>query len=101
VDDAGVLPRRQVWLSPTTAREQISALASVKGGEPLADSSTGLLGDLELHRPAGLPLNDGRAIANSSASEHVIDPQPDEITAPELTVDRKIEHRKIPSATLH
>src|SRR5215470_1202422 len=101
MDDASILPRRQVWLSLKTAWAQISALASVKGGEPLANGSTGLLGNLELHRPASLLLNDGRAIANSPASEHVIDPQPDEITAPELAVDRQIEHRKIASATLH
>src|SRR6516225_9590990 len=101
MDDAGVLPCRQVWLSPQTAWEQISALASIEGGQPLADSSTGLLGNLELHRPAGLLLNDGRAIANSPTSEHVIDPQADEIAAPELAVDRQIEHRKIASATLH
>jgi hypothetical protein len=91
MDDAGILPRRQVWLSPQTAWEQISALASVKGGEPLADSNTGLLGNLELHRPASLLLNDARAIAHSPAGEHVIDPQPDEIAAPELAVDREIE----------
>ena len=45
MDDAGVLPCRQVWLSVTTAWEQISALASVEGGEPLVDSNTGLLGN--------------------------------------------------------
>jgi hypothetical protein len=86
---------------PATAREQISALASVEGGEPLADSSTRLLGNLELHRPASLLLNEGRAIANSPASEHIIDPESDEIAAPELAVDRQIEHRKIASTTLH
>jgi hypothetical protein len=100
MDDAGVLPRRQVWLSPQTAREQISALASNEADEPLANSSTGLLGNLELHRPAGLLLNDGRAIANSPTSEHVIDPQVDEIAAPQLAVDRQIEHREISFATL-
>jgi hypothetical protein len=100
IDDAGVLSCRQMWLSPETAREQISALASVEGGEPLADSSTGLIGNLELHRPASLLLNDGRAIANSPASEHVIDPQPEEIAAPELAVDGEIEHREIAFSTL-
>jgi len=57
--------------------------------------------NLELHWPAGLLLDYRRAIANSPASEHVIDPQPDEIAAPELAVDRQIEHRKIASAALH
>jgi hypothetical protein len=44
---------------------QISALASVEGGEPLADSSTGLLGNLELYRPAGLLLNNDWRRANA------------------------------------
>jgi hypothetical protein len=87
MDDAGILPRRQVWLSPQTAWEQISALASIESRKPLADSSTGLLGNLELHRPASFLLNDGRTITHSPASEHVIDPQPDEIAAPELAVE--------------
>jgi hypothetical protein len=97
----GVLPRRQVWLSPQAAWEETSARASVQGDEPLADSSAGLLGDLELHRPASFLLNDSRAIPNSPADEHVIDPQPDEVAAPELAVDRQIEHRKIALALLH
>ena len=101
MDDPGILPRRQVWLSPQTAWEQISALASVEGGEPLADSSTGLLGNLELYRPASLLLNDGRAIPDCLAGGHVIDFQPDEITASELAIYRQIEHRKIVSATFH
>jgi hypothetical protein len=69
-------------LSPETAWEQISALASVEDDEPFADSSTGLVGNLELHRPASLLLNDGRAIANSPASKHVIDPQPERTHRP-------------------
>jgi hypothetical protein len=52
MDDAGILPRRQVRLSPQTAWEQISTLASVESSELLADSHTGLLGNLELHRAA-------------------------------------------------
>jgi hypothetical protein len=91
MDDAGVLPRRQMRLSPKTTWEQISALASVEDDEPFADGSTGLLRNLELHRAASLLLNDGRAIANSPASKHVIDPQRDEIAAPELAVDSEIE----------
>jgi hypothetical protein len=97
----GHIAASTVWLSPQTAWVQIWALASVEGGEPLADSNTGLLGNLELHRPASLLLNDSSAIANSPAGEHVIDPQPHEIAAPELAVDRQIEHRKIASATFY
>jgi hypothetical protein len=37
MDDAGVLPRRQVWLSAQTAREQKSALARIESRKRLAD----------------------------------------------------------------
>jgi hypothetical protein len=79
MDDAGVLPRRQVRLSPQTAWEQISTLASGDGGEPLADSDTGLFGDFELNRSAGLLL---------------------EVAAPQLAVYGQIEHREITFAAL-
>jgi hypothetical protein len=44
MDDARVLPRREVWLIPKTAREQILALASAHGGQPLVDSASGFAG---------------------------------------------------------
>jgi hypothetical protein len=101
VDDTGVLARRELRRLPETAREQIPAPAGVEGDQPLADRGAGLLGDLELHRPAGLFLDHRRAIANSPAGGHVIDPQPNEVAAPELAVDGQIEHRKIALAPLH
>ena len=82
-------------------REQIPTTPSAEHRQPVADRGSGLLRDLKLHRPAGLLLDDHRSIANSAADEHVIDPQPDEITAPELAVDRQIEHRKIAPALFH
>jgi hypothetical protein len=94
MDDAGVLPRREMRLLPETAREQVPTRASVEGGQPVADRTPGLLGDLELHRPAGLLLNHGRSIADPATDAHVIDPHPNEVAAPELAVDRQIEHRK-------
>jgi hypothetical protein len=69
---------------------------------PVADGAAGLLRDLELHRPAGLFLflHYTRSIANSVASEHIIDPQSNEVASPELVVDGQIEHRKIALAVL-
>jgi hypothetical protein len=100
MDDAGVLPRRQVRLSPQTAWEQISALASVDGGEPLADSNTGLFGDFELNRSAGLLLDYRRSIANPPARAHVVDLEPNEVAAPQLAVNGQIEHREVTFAAL-
>ena len=100
MDDAGVLPRRQVRLSPQTARKQISALASVDGGEPLADSNAGLFGDFELNRSAGLFLDYRCSIANPPACAHVVDLEPNEVAAPQLAVNGQIEHREITFAAL-
>jgi hypothetical protein len=99
MDDAGVLPRREMRLLPKTAREQVSTSAGVEAGQPLADRAPGLLGDLELNRPGGLLLDHGRTIANLPAGEYVVDPQPHQIAAPELAVDGQIEHRKIALTT--
>jgi hypothetical protein len=37
----------------------------------------------------------GGAIADSPAGEHVVEPQPNQVAAPELTVVGQVEHRKI------
>jgi len=101
MDDAGKLPRREMRLLPETAREQVSTPAGIEGGQPLAESTPGLPGDLELHRPGGLLLNHGRSIANPPAGERVADPHPNKVGAPELAVDGEIEHCKIALASLH
>src|SRR5215472_4866182 len=73
MDDAGVLPRREMRPLLKTAREQVSTPAGVESGQPLTDRAPGLLGDLKLNRPPGLLLDHGRAIANAPADEYVVD----------------------------
>jgi len=87
MDDAGVLPRREMRPLPKAARKQVSTPASAEGAQPLADRAPGLLGDLKLNRPTGLLLDHRRSIANFSAGEYVVDPQPHQVTTPELAVD--------------
>jgi hypothetical protein len=100
MDDAGVLPRREMRPQAETAREQVSTPVSVEGSQPLADCAPGLLGDLELDRPTGLLLDHRRSIANPAAGAHIIDPHPNEVAVPELAVDGQIQHRKIALAAL-
>jgi hypothetical protein len=87
-------------LSPQTAWEQISALASVDGGKPLADSDTGLFGDFELNRSACLLLDYRRSIANPPARAHVVDLEPNGVAAPQFAVNGQIEHRETTFASL-
>jgi hypothetical protein len=68
-------------LSPQTVGEQISAFASIEGGKPLADSDTGLFGDFELNRSAGLLLDYRCPIANPPARAHIVDLEPNEVAA--------------------
>jgi hypothetical protein len=100
MDDASVLPLREMRPQAETAREQVSTPVSVEGSRPLADCAPGLLGDLELDRLTGLLLDHRRSIANPAAGAHIIDPHPNEVAAPELAVDGQIEHRKIALAAL-
>jgi hypothetical protein len=87
--------------TPPSAGRRHDHQYGVSCGQPFVDGGAGLLGDLELHRPAGLFLDDSRSIANSLAGEHIIASQPNEVAAPELTVDSQIEHRKIALAALY
>jgi hypothetical protein len=60
-----------------------------------------LLGNLELHWPAGLPLEDDRAVANAITRRHVGDLQANQVTAAKLAVQGKVEERQIPQPLLH
>src|SRR5215471_1020960 len=62
---------------------------------------SGLLGDLELHRPARLLLTDGRAVTNPSADADIIDLQLHEIATPEFAVDREVEQGEVAGSALH
>ena len=92
MDDAGVLPRRQVRLSPQTAWEQILSPCATETGQPISDSASGLLGNFELNRSARLLLDYRRSIANPPARAHVVD---NEVAAPQLGVNGETEHREI------
>jgi len=82
-------------LLPDMGREHVSTPAGIEGGLPLADEAPGLLGELELHRPAGLLLNHGRSNTNPPAGAQIVDLRPNKVAAPKLAVDGEIEHRKI------
>jgi hypothetical protein len=59
-----------------------------------------LFSDLELDRSAGFLLNNGSVVPHLAPDEHVIYPEPHEVTAPQLTIDGKIEQSEVASALL-
>jgi hypothetical protein len=67
MDDPRILSRRKVRSRLEAAREEILAVSRVDLRKPVFDRGAGLLGDLELNRPACLLLNDNGAVSNSAA----------------------------------
>jgi hypothetical protein len=63
--------------------------------QPCLQACTRLSHDFELNRPAGLLLNNRRALADLVAADDVTNLELDEIAAPQLAVDRQIEQRSI------
>jgi len=73
------------------AGKEVPGVPASNVGKPRLDRGSGLLGDLELHRPARLLLNDGRAVRDPAANADIVDLQSHEIAAPEFAVDREVE----------
>src|SRR5262249_48114217 len=87
MDDPGILPGRQMRLRSDPAGKEVPGASVSNVGKPRLDRGSGLLGDLELHRPARLFLNDGCAVTDTTADADIVDLQPYEIAAPEFAVD--------------
>lgn len=64
VDNPGILPRGQMIRHLPTAWKQIAAAISPNEGEPRHERDLGLFGDLELHGPLRLLLDDGGSISD-------------------------------------
>jgi hypothetical protein len=91
MDDPSVLPRRDMGLVTEAAREEELAARWPAAAKPIADRRPGLLGDLELDRPAGFLLNNSSAVANMPCDAYVVDPEPHKVAAAQLAIDREIE----------
>jgi hypothetical protein len=73
MDDPGILPGRQVRLRSDPAGKEVPVVPVSNVGKPRLDRGSGLLGDLELHRPGRLFLNDGRAVTDPTADADIVD----------------------------
>jgi hypothetical protein len=59
--------------------------------EPAFHSFAGLLGDLELNRPAGFSLHDSGSGPHPPIEGHVVDPERDQVTGSQLAVEIQVE----------
>src|SRR5262249_21331884 len=94
MEDAGILPGREVRLTMKAAWKEELAASESAFGEPITDCSSGLFGGLELYRPTSFSLNDSGAISCLAANANVADPKSHEVATTKLTVDGEIEQRK-------
>jgi hypothetical protein len=95
MDDPSVLSRRDMRLVTEAARE-MELTARWRGvAKPIADCRPGLLGNLELDRPAGFLLNNSSAVANMPSFAYVVDPEPHKVAAAQLAIDREIEQGEV------
>jgi len=69
--------------------------------EVFIDSLSGLFGDLEPHRPAGLLLADRRTLNGVSVWGNVLDFESDDIATTQLAIDGEIEQRQVALAVCH
>jgi hypothetical protein len=95
MDDAGILSGRHMRLTAKTAREKVLAVSARSVCQPIADCCSGLFGDLELDRSAGLLLDDRHPILNPDPDADIADPKPQEVAAPELAVDRELKQLQV------
>ena len=75
--------------------EEVVATAHFRGIDPLIHTESGVLGDLELYRAAGLALDNRHAFADVAADHQVGDLEANEIAATQLAVDREVEERQV------
>jgi hypothetical protein len=95
MDDASVLPSREMRLGSETAREQVAPVPEFDLRQPIMDRGLSLLHDLELDRSPCLFLDHGATVSHTAAGAYVVDPQTDEIATSELAVGREVEQGKI------
>ena len=98
VNKARVLPGAEVAHIVDPAWEDEIEDRAATALQPFLQAPACLRHDLELNWPAGLLLDNRRAVADLAAADDVTDPELNEITAAQLAVDRKIEQCAITQA---
>ncbi len=100
IHQPGILPGAQmvIWISSAGKREILHRALSPF--ELRQQTRFGITRDLELHRSAGLLLDDHRPSADVMTSHQRADLELDQIAAPQLAVDGQIKQRSVAHAAL-
>lgn len=95
VDEARVLACSDMPAGIAAAWEQPIVRPLAPEFKPVRQRVSRRLCDLERYGPTGLLLDDGGALSNDTSVGNVREPQLDEAAAPELCIQRGVEHRQI------
>jgi hypothetical protein len=79
-------------------REEVSPCLELQNVDPGLNGCPSLVGDFKLDRPARFLLDHCRSVPYAPSNTNIVETYSDEITPPQLAVDRQIEHREIASA---
>jgi len=85
-----------VALAIDAAREEIFVHGPTTPLQPGNQSGAHVCGNFELNRSVGLLLDNSRSVADVSPSYDVADPDLDQVTASQFTVDSEIEEGLVP-----
>jgi len=82
-------------IAPPAPSEQILTWPLAGLFQEVVNGLPGLIRQLELDRPPGLLLSDGRTIDRIAIRSDVFDPQGDDVATTQLAVDCKVEKGKV------
>src|SRR5258708_37095512 len=91
MDDASVLPSREMRLGSETAREHVAPVPEVDLRQPIMDRGPGLLHDFELDPSPCLFLDHGAPVSHPAAGAYVLGLHADEIRTSHPAVGREVE----------
>ena len=82
-------------IAPPAPSEQILTWPLAGLFQEVVNGLPGLIRQLELDRPPGILLSDGRTIDRIAIRSDVFDPQGDDVATTQLAVDCKVEKGKV------
>ena len=102
VDQPSILSGAEMVRSVVSAWEDVVIECAAAARQPSLDAGASPLKELELHGAAGLLLHHRGPRSDPTATDKIADPNFDDVAAPQLTVDGKVEQSPVtkPSVTV-
>jgi hypothetical protein len=100
VNQTSILPGAHMESMVTAAGKHIIIKTSSAQSEPLEQAGARVIHQLELNRSASFLLDHNRPCADMPIANEITDLDLHQVTAPQLAVDGKIEHRSVANSLI-